>query len=363
MRRRGGMIWGVPLLLFGLASAAAEDEEVRLRVGPIRGFSHVLSQSDMAGDGMGGGGRVKLAEGVVLPSGMLTYKGSGGDASLTLGGEEIVVTCGRRVEMRQGGRSQKLKRDGDGLRPAKLKLANGLKYMLAFPYANLRSTRSKYVYYRSACVHEGRLGGTEVALYDDNHDGAYSQSDTFSINGTTVYAPISELLPSSSKVYRFGGIEDNGEKLVCQEHDGETAKIDVEFRAREVKAQVAFGNGKLNFTSEGRGKTLTVVPGEYRLLYGFVVSRKKKAVAGITAGEMKPTVVEKGKKGTIELGAPFRLVFAATRAGNKIKIDHRSIKVRGRAEEEYDPVEIIGTPIVALVRGRKRTGMGSFETG
>jgi len=347
------------LLVVPLGPLWAEDgpEEVKLKASEIKASPCIISKSDV-----GSTSGVMISKGALLPRGMVKFTGSVKEGSLTLGGEKVLILLKSGIELEQGGKSRKLKKVGSGLDTQDLKLESGLKYALAFPYADT-GRGGAVVYYRAGCQQSGKLNNMDLALYDDNTDGQYTSSDTFSVDGSLAYAPLGTLLPTASAVYKVGEMAPTGETLTCSKYEGETGKISVKFSGKGVDGHFAFGGDELNLTSTGNGKSLTVVPGSYKLLYG-VVMEKDKAVAAVSLGDMEAISVEAGKEADVSLGKPFTLIFPIKKTGdNKVSIEPWNIKIKGKAGEVYTPIDIQGLPIVSLVDGKKRTGMGSFETG
>ncbi len=342
--------------------AGDEPVEVKLTAKPIKDCKRVLSKSDVSENRMDGS-LVRVTKGAVLSSGRANFSKSVRDTSFSIGEKELTLSCHNGVQLKQGSKSKKLKKKSPGLDTVKMKLPNGMKYAIAFPYAEIKGNNA-VVYYRSGCHMTGSFSGMPLALYDDNMNGAYGMDDGFSINKSTVYAPLSELLPSPTAVYSLGEIPEDASKLVFTRHDGDTGKIAVKFSGKGLEANFAFGGDKLNFTSVGKGKFLTVVPGDYQLLYGIVYCKKlKRVIAGVAKGEMQAITVDAGKQKAAVLGKPFSLIFSATRNGKKIEISP-VFRIKGKAGEIYSPLKIIGTPTVAYRLSKKKIkSMGAFETG
>lgn len=342
-------------LVVGAKAWSSDSARLKLAVLPSPGTS--LSRSDA---GAAGGYRVRIYKGVVYPKGYVSFgRGSSGKRSISIGGNEYAVHSngsGRFSLVLGSGRSVTLKGKGRGCLPQMIALPDKRRYVLAFPISS-RST----IYYRSGCLQKGRIWGQDVRLYDDNTDGFYTMAaDAIQVGNGPVFAPISELVAAGSSVYKIEEIARDGSTISYSKHDGETGQVSVRHLAAGLTAHIAFGSGgaKLNFVSNCKGKPLTVVPGKYALLYGIASDFKGKPMAGVVAGNFEGLKAASGRTEKQTLGAPFNIEFTVEVQGRKISISPSSIRLFGKAGEEYVSFNFRSAPTITVLKNGRAVHKG-----
>ncbi|MBZ0150601.1 MAG: hypothetical protein K8J09_03645 [Planctomycetes bacterium] len=202
------------------------------------------------------------------------------------------------------------------------------------------------VYYRSAASWKTTIGSDTLTLYDDNASGYPADGDPFEPllrlptqgeydgEGTGVpkldsmrvgkgpRVPFSEFVKLStgwSHIKRGAG-EDLGMRPLNPEYV-KSGKIKLLWNGPKPTAPVqlvvqGLGDYKGAMFDIASGKEVEVPAGEYRVIWGRVMSGKgvRAQVATIYRGESKPFAVEAGQTFVLKMGAPFTLDF--TRRGD-----------------------------------------------
>jgi hypothetical protein len=108
-----------------------------------------------------------------------------------------------------------------------------------------------------------------------------------------------------------------------------------------------------------------VIPGTYNIVFGTVYGAKEKRypLAVLLPGKAEASDVQPDKTQRLDLGAPFQLQFAATKADNKITIKPDSVHLYGKAGEEYVQIRYKTGPTLALVNGSKTIVLGKMSYG
>lgn len=226
--------------------------------------------------------------------------------------------------------------------------------------ANAKS--SKDVRGVEIAIADGRIGNDKLVVRDDNNDGKFTLDDTFAIDKAFTFAPFAKYIGTTSGCYR---VESMGEELSITLIPVEVpGQIGIDFDGSKLEAHMAFTSTDTSFVCEGDGKYFDVPEGSFELQYGLVYSKKaKKPVAAVMKGGMAPIEIKAEKREKVKMGEDFRIVFTPVRKGDKIEISPTSLKVYGRADEEYVAFEIQGKPSVWLMDGKKEYPMGRFAFG
>jgi len=228
-------------------------------------------------------------EGIVVPCRRIDLTEKGAPQVLTIAGAKCAIRLDakRRFHLAAGGKDHVLNPVGMGLAGPAMDLGRGRRYALGLPRAFTYLGKGA-IYYRSGCVQAGNVAGGTVALYDEDLDGSYAaQGDCIRVGaagGANVFAPIGAYVPTPGGVYKIGTIAPDGSQLALSRHGGDTGRLVVQCRAaRDVAGHfaIASADGKVSFGAPADGKTLLVLPGQYKLLYGLLYHRPSKKVLAL----------------------------------------------------------------------------------
>jgi hypothetical protein len=361
-------------LLAGLcvlfAAPSFAEDAVTLKPETIKDPGIILSKCDVKEpDGKRRGGSndaIKLTEkGLIAPGNTLAFSAAKSELPITLQDKEYVFSYGAAPKFDK----DKLKLKNGTYSPVKMKLDNGCKYVLAFPYLTGEGMK-KTVGYRSGCAVSVKVGMAEIAFYDNNTDGRYSLDDTFGLNDGMVFAPITEKIGTADGVYKVISIAEDGSSATIAKLEEPVGTIAVKFSGKSLEAHVAFvGDNGVSFVTTCDGKPVKVLPGKYTIKYGLLYNKKEKcAVAGILAGKMGDFEVAADQTVEIKLGEDFVLGFDVEASKNvnktKVSINPSAFTLSGRSAEQYIGYTIQRPPVVTgLEEGKKEFPMGVFETG
>jgi len=354
--------WGFSLPA-GLAQApkaatAPAAPTVALKFAPLDSADAVLTGSDFV---IKSRIPVLFYSGIVVPHRRIDLTEKGAPKSLTLGPVKCAISLDakRRFHLAAGGKSQALKAVRMGLATAAIDLGGGRKHALGLPRAFTYLGKGA-IYYRSGCVQAGPVAGGTVALYDENLDGSYAaKGDCLRVGAAgaaNVFAPIGSYVPTPGGVYKIGTIAPDGSKLSLALHAGDTGRLAIQCRAaRGVTGHfaVASADGKVSFGAPGNGKTLVVLPGQYKLLYGLLYHPASKRVLAlvlpggaavdvakdVTPPKPDPKAKPKPKAKpagptAMAFGDGAHLDFTCKVAGGKVVITG-PVAVKGKLGEEY----------------------------
>lgn len=241
--------------------------------------------------------------GLVLPRRRMNLSQADSVGKLQLAGSTCAIRLDakRNFHLQAGGKAVPLKQTEHGLAGVDFAMAGGRKYRLAIPRAFTYLDKGA-MYYRCGCVQAGTFAGGELALYDDNFDGRYTRTGDFIRIGkpgkANVFAPLGEYVPAPSAVYRIAGIAGDGSKVSLSLHAGDTGRLTLRChadKAVEGHFAIASADGKVSFAAVAANQTVTVLPGQYRLLYGFLFAPKSGKVLALVVPGKAPAAVNVAK--------------------------------------------------------------------
>ncbi len=232
--------------------------------------------------------------------------------------------------------------------------------------ANLApSTDYATIGYLSAASWTTEIAGERVTFYDDNSNGKLFESDPFELglkvytagntrDGTSVPSLDSMRVGKRGKRVPFSQFVQIGEQWLYLElaKDG-TAVQSRPFHAEFLKtgtlkldwdgskstspdSLIVRGRGALSAAmfDVSSGKAINVPVGEYELISGRILNGKGARLqhAGIAPGTAEPTLVEEGKEGVIEAGAPFTISFERSPVEDgHVLVDGTTLAVKDRS--------------------------------
>ncbi len=271
--------------------------------------------------------------GIVIPWNRLGFSPTEVKKTVTIGGKDFVLLFSKEdgFALRQDRKTTPIKIRRHGLEPVQLNLGGGRTYTLALPRSITYSDNGA-VWYRGGDVMAGTLDGNEIALYDNDTDGAYGlRRDAIRLgkpDGACVFAPISTLLATTSGVYRIEKIAPDGSSLTCRPYEGDTARLVVRFDGAwdcECHLALASEDGTLTCAVVATGQTLVVPPGRYKILFGSLYSPATRNVEWlILPGESQ--MVEALKNAT----PPAALVVGGgvtPRFSHEVRLEDDKVKV------------------------------------
>ncbi|HUV39512.1 MAG TPA: PA14 domain-containing protein, partial [Planctomycetota bacterium] len=179
-------------------------------------------------------------------------------------------------------------------------------YRLAFPRAFTFKERTS-VFYRSGVVRAGKIGDQTVRLYDDDLDGVYrAGTDGICIGDdgkVGIFAPVGELLPTSSAVWRITALAPDGTSMTLAPFAGPTGRLNVKTEADvECRLALASDDAKCSFATLTGEASLTLPAGTYKLLYGYLYrAARDRTVMVIVPGKGLPVTVKPGGEVTLTL--------------------------------------------------------------
>lgn len=202
----------------------------------------------------------------------------------------------------------KLKPAALGYESVAVPLAGKDPYLIAFPRAFSFKDKTT-VFYRCGLVRTGTVAEEPIRLYDDDLDGVYrSGKDGLCVGDSGkvgIFAPVSDLLPTTTAVYRVERIEPDGTAMTLRPYTGQTGKLKFELAGGNVECRVALvsKDGKCSFGMLAGEQALTVPAGTYRLLYGYLYHpSSRRAVALMLPGRGLPITVAGNAEVTLTLG-------------------------------------------------------------
>ncbi len=296
--RWGSWVLGCLAVSSSLCFGQGAARKVNLLFSPLALPEATLTKSDFVYDK---GVPVLFYSGMIVPKVRLNFSQKDNAHALTLGGSRCTIEFdGRdRFRLKAGKKDLPLSRTRMGLAGPVLEIGKGQKHRLGFPRA-FTYLQKGAIYLRSGCVQSGTLGGQTIALYDENCDGRYTRKDDCIRIGArgdaNAFAPISDFVATTSTVYKIGSIAADGSAIAVARHTGDIGKVTLACPGKgvEVHVAIASADAKMSFGAAARNQTLTVIPGKYRLLYGFLFEPKSRRVlAMVLGGKMPPVVVPK----------------------------------------------------------------------
>jgi hypothetical protein len=179
-------------------------------------------------------------------------------------------------------------------------------YQLAFPRAFAWEGRTS-VFIRSATVRKGKLGDDTLRVYDVDLDGAYRKgADGMAIGddgAVGVFAPIAELIPTSTGVYRVDAVDPAGQSVTLSPHDGPVGRLGVRTSA-DVECRLAFASedGESSCAMLAGERPVVLSVGRWHVRYGYLYDAARKRVAAIVLpGDGPAITVKTGAEVTVTL--------------------------------------------------------------
>ena len=341
---------GMLLVLVGALAARAgpagppgESVSASLQSAPLDGVAAVVSKTD------GAAAKAQiLGAGILAPSVHIQFGPVVKEYGLKIAGQKVSIIATDSGFAVKGDTGQiELHQNGMGLASIALPITSAQKYYLAFPFVSNAPVGPKLMMVRSGGTVQCQIDGQNVMFYDDNLDGRYTMADdTFRVGGTDgpidVFAPVSEFFSTGRSIYRIESLAEDGTTLKYSPYQGAAGKLAVACDAADwgVMAALTNSDGKMNLVSRGAASTpdaVAAIPGQYKLLYGGVFSKKTGALFALLAPGSLPVVeVAADQTQTLQLGGALHLEFTVNKQtpGN-ITIQPSSYRVKGKAGEEY----------------------------
>lgn len=349
----------------GSGSAA----EAKLKLSGLKAPQFVLSPADMRSGGgppgmPGAGASIDRSAGAVRSGHSITFrKDDTTPFNIRIAGNDVGIICkGEKLFAKVGEREGAMRMSGREVAPLPLKFEDGTQYALAFPTWSPSRTGGGFLTYRSAGEMVGRLGRSEIAIYDADCNGVYSAlSDAYRSGDSLVYAPIGSFITNGKEVFSVAEIANDGSQVTATEVEDKLGELTVDPGRGVQIFTVIQGSPELAFTTDGRTGTYTVVQGTYSLAYGVALAGRS-IVALIEKGRL-PEVTVGSEDVTMEMGGPYQLAFRTMKSGSSVSISPGYIQLLGKNGEEYTNFEFEGNPTVAVVDGNKPKTLGSFSYG
>jgi hypothetical protein len=344
------------VLGWGMAGGAEGDAPKPVKLKPAN-LSPLAFTPSCIGPNAANGRRIRevwLLEGAVVPMrNRQDVQGSKG--VLTIAGTKFDLTCnpdsGWTIKG-DNGKSLPLKdAQTGGCETVSLPVGKKL-YPVAFPFAYRSREGGNELAYRAAWVMTGKLGSTEIQLYDDNSDNAFTiEADAFTVGSGPVYARLAKTIATKSDIFAIESIASDGSQITYGKYTGDTGQVTVEWAgSKDAQAQFAFASsdGGVAFVVGG-GQSVKVPPGTYKLTYGLVYGSGKD-FAVVLPDKFAPVEVAKDGKVKVGLGAPYTMHFTATKEGNEVKIEPpgKRFPVSGKGGEDYREYTAVNPPEVSV---------------
>jgi hypothetical protein len=360
------------LLLAGALAARAgpqgESVSAPLKSVPLDSGAAVVSKTDAAAP------RPQIADDFLVPRLEVQFNPVVKEYGLKIAGQKVAIVSTDDGFIVKGDSGQtQLHKNGVGLATIALPIPSAQKYFLAFPYG-YNSTGRAFLMMRSGGTVQCQIDGQTVMFYDDNLDGRYTLADDAFRVGCTdapidVFAPLSEFFSTGQSIYQIDSLSEDGTALQYSSYHGAAGKLAVVSPSSDWGMVVALANanGQMNLVSEAAGSTsdsVAVIPGQYKLLYGGVFSKKSGTLIALVAPGSLPAVdVAADQTQTLQLGGTLHLEFTVnTPASDQIAIQPSSIHVKGKAGEEYTAAAFdrSNPPEIFISRGGNKVSIGKM---
>lgn len=241
-----------------------------------------------------------------------------------------------------------LDRDGDGECDAKVEpLEPGETALMVFrprdasgeecTYAVRLRSDGQWSYSASGAM-VGELGGTRIALIDQNNNGRFGDfgEDAMVVGRGKAAGFLSRVIEVDGELYSIE-VTGDGRHVEAWPFEYETGVLDLsselESKARMRAVVVKSTDGELSFEVSQAREGLKVPAGKYRIHSGAVALGKGRALLG--PGRSEPITVTAGETTTLEWGGPLEAEFRYARRGGELQIAPENIRYFGRAGEEY----------------------------
>ncbi len=200
------------------------------------------------------------------------------------------------------------------------------------PYAiELNRSGEAWSYSRS-CLRQASFKGQRIVLIDNDSDGAYDKVgvDAVLVGSAHVPAYVGSQIALGGKIFEMK-VNRQGSEVQVRECTVATGKVDIQsgFKAAGKLIGAVMSDGQRSFEVSTPG---TVVPvGTYTLSWGVVDAGAR----GCMFRSSISVTVSEGQVAKVDFGAPFKIDFDVTRNGTQVQIPAQSLKVFGKANEEY----------------------------
>lgn len=212
---------------------------------------------------------------------------------------------------------------------------------------------------------EGKVEGQSIKVFDLNMDGKlgpavenwddliteYSEDEHvlwFEPDGALIGraktgVPLSSVMQIGKGWYRMG-FDATKNEITTRELDLATGfvQLDADLKVAPSHLVVREVSGKLedayfSVVPPKRGKPVELPVGTYQICFGFMTTGKKTSrdFVRIYQGSSEPFEVKPGETYDLEIGAPFKATFSTRQEGDERMLDTRTMRVFGRAGEEY----------------------------
>jgi hypothetical protein len=199
----------------------------------------------------------------------------------------------------------------------------------------LRRDDKRYLFNR-AFLAGAKIDGTPVAFLDEDNDGALGEplEDAVRIGGAPVAQYASDVLNIQGKLFCVRTSR-SGTKLWYKPFEGPTGKVDVrsKYEGKSKPLFVMLRQGDVIVDAAAQKETL-VPAGSWTVHEGLVGPGMAQS-ARIRGGGMAPIDVKAEGTTTVAWGMPGKIDFSVTKNGNQLVISGGSIKIYGKAGEEY----------------------------
>lgn len=201
-------------------------------------------------------------------------------------------------------------------------------------YFKLRRGDKSY-YYTRACMAVGKWNGTQIAFIDEDNNGCFGDpsTDAIRIGGALTAINQSSIVNLGNVLYHVR-VDQAGTRAWFKTYEGPTGKLDLatKYRAASKLLYAMVSQGECIFDAAEKD---TVVPiGEWTMFDGLVGPSIYQS-AKIKQGNMAPVVVKEGETIVIEWGMPGKIDFSCEKKGTQLTIRTSSIRIYGKAGEEY----------------------------
>jgi len=316
----------LPALVLALAAAAPAVEttsrSVELSFKPYLDWDYLLPREQFA----------TVAEGIAFPH-------AGGDV----------------LAARLEGTALWLDRDGDGECDSKVEpLERGQTALMVFRPRDARGEECTYAVrlrsdgqwsYSASGAMVGELGGTRIALIDQNNNGRFADfgQDALVVGRGRAAGFLSRVIDVDGELYSIE-VTDDGRHVEATPFEGETGVLDLgselESKARMRAVVVKSTDGELSFELSQAKEGLRVPAGKYTIHSGTVALGKGRAL--LAPGRSRPITVTAGETTTLEWGGPLEAELRYARRGEELRIAPEDIRYFGRAGEEYKSFQPLG---------------------
>jgi len=348
------------------AEDAATSKTVKLTATPVQWPAAVMTPSVIqAADKGGFQMQIVTKTGVVLPMQRAAFAKGQAEQVVSLGGVNLTFLVNRDNQTfalkPEKGNPVVLKKQGDGLTPTVVPLADKRKLPVAFPFASVSKLDSFFVL-RAATTAKGSLDGEQIGFLDDDLDGKIDTSDVFTLGAACAFAPISKQVATKKGVWTIDAIAASGDQATFSPDAAATVPLTFVFTGEsQGHAAISSEDGSLTTVVTGAKDVLKLPPGNYKLLHGVVVDGKGKVMAAVIPGELPAyTLASDGadakKKPIFAYGGPFKLGFKARMNNGKLAVDPY-ITLAGAGGERYLDYRWQGPPTV-YVNGKQNGSMG-----